>query len=603
MRGNPDPAPHGEAGLNRTAIRSGIVALVLLAAAAATGGPLSPFVPLLAAALIVLIRAAPSPAVLAAAPAASFLLMFGDAVRDELTAGRALISLLLLGAVAPGFLWRRETRRAAARLARLDDLLTEADHGDGPALAGVDDRADLERGLSALAARLGVLGVTVWDVDGAADVARTRASVPMQPARQIRLTGDPLGWVWEQGIRMRIDPPPRWAPVGFVALAERLSRDENGRGAVVSYLVPIGAEAPDDAALDQAAVYVRGTLRLHEERERHSLGTQRIQLVLGRLGRISGDLTLDVFARELCETAMEIAGATGAAVGDWHEGTGTVRGVAGSDGGPRPDDTFVLPGSELALGVAAGTMIVRDAAEWSLGRTAVAAPDERWEQRPRSLAVLPLQAPAGIVGVLGVWSSRARSLDPEALRMLHLLAPYAALHLQHARAWGDLRESAERDPLTGLRNRRAFDEAFDAESRRWERYGRPLAVMVLDIDHFKSVNDTWGHEAGDDVLRRVARVVASGVRDADIPARMGGEEFVVIMPETGLAAAAEVAERIRGAVAGLEVEWQGRPIPVRLSVGVSAAPERVDHPRDLVASADAALYRAKEEGRDRVVLA
>jgi diguanylate cyclase (GGDEF)-like protein len=183
------------------------------------------------------------------------------------------------------------------------------------------------------------------------------------------------------------------------------------------------------------------------------------------------------------------------------------------------------------------------------------------------------------------------------------MSPYAALHLEHAHAFGRLRETAERDPLTHLRNRRAFDEILAGEVIRYERYGRPLALMLLDVDHFKSINDQFGHEVGDEVLRRIARLIAAGVRDADTPARMGGEEFVVLLPETTLAAAADVAERIRAAVNELKIEWHSSPIPVHISIGVSAAPERVGHPHQLINSADSALYRAKAGGRDRVVLA
>jgi diguanylate cyclase (GGDEF)-like protein len=287
----------------------------------------------------------------------------------------------------------------------------------------------------------------------------------------------------------------------------------------------------------------------------------------------------------------------------WNGDDGEVLATTGPDGGPRPGDAFMPPYSELALAVRADAMLVRTAGDWTLGRTCVAHHGERWHRRPRSLAALPLHGAAGTVGVLAVWSGSESRLDARGLELLRALSPYAALHLEHARAFGNLREHAERDALTLLRNRRAFEQVLSAETTRFERYRRPVALLMLDIDHFKQVNDRHGHEAGDEVLRGVARVIATCIRDVDTAARLGGEEFVVLLPETGVAAAMEVASRIRAAVAGTAVPWRTGLIPVTLSVGVAACPETATQPGDLIGSADAALYQAKRGGRDRVVAA
>src|SRR5690606_6303318 len=131
--------------------------------------------------------------------------------------------------------------------------------------------------------------------------------------------------------------------------------------------------------------------------------------------------------------------------------------------------------------------------------------------------------------------------------------------------------------------------------------GRPLSLLVIDLDHFKSINDRFGHEAGDDVLCRTARIIEGSIRDIDTAARFGGEEFVVLPPETDVASALDVAERIRATLAESDIESGGRTIPVRASIGVSSCPALVALPADLISSADAALYRAKEDGRNRVV--
>jgi diguanylate cyclase (GGDEF)-like protein len=330
---------------------------------------------------------------------------------------------------------------------------------------------------------------------------------------------------------------------------------------------------------------------------------RRLHSLAVGLRAIPGTLNIDSLAHDLCLTASSITEATGAVIGTWDGQSGELLAVVGTDGGPRPGDTFAAPASELALAMLADTMIVRQSGDWSLGRTSVAHPGERWDTRPRAMAALPLRGAGDTVGVLAVWTSRAPALEPLGLDLLHALSPYAAMHLEHARSYGQVRDTADRDPLTLLRNRRAFDSAIGGERMRFERYGRPVSLLLMDIDHFKSINDRFGHEAGDEVLRRVAALLAASIRDVDTAARYGGEEFVVLLPETRLKAAVEVAERIRTAIAGTTVPYGGAAIRLSVSVGVSCCPERVSAPADLVGSADAALYQAKAAGRNRTVVA
>lgn len=156
------------------------------------------------------------------------------------------------------------------------------------------------------------------------------------------------------------------------------------------------------------------------------------------------------------------------------------------------------------------------------------------------------------------------------------------------------------DPLTGLANRRAFDEAITREVARTARLCRPLSLLVLDLDRFKQVNDTYGHPTGDDVLNGLATLLARVCRRGDLPARLGGDEFAVLLPHTGLDQALLVAERIRRAVESAPL---GRTSPVAVTVSIGSAsvlsPEQ-GGPESLVARADAALYRSKSLGRNRV---
>lgn len=619
MRGHADPAAGRGPGLSwppaiATAERRAAVAAgVLLIATLATGGAASPVLILLAAALIILIRHAERRIMLAAPAVAAAVILFMAVVGGEIGLRATVATAALLLATAPGLAWRREARRSAARLARLDDILAESQRERGDAITdAAAELADIERALVAVADRIGARSVMLWQVDGYAGTARPRAGSGGRPLQKVRLAGDPVGWAWQQDMRLRLPHTPDWAEPGTIVIAEPLIRRSEDTGQLLTYAFdPVRVPASEET-FDESAVYLRGLLGLYEAREMAAAGQRRLTTLAQGLRRIPGELELETLAADLCETARSLTDGTGAVIGLWEsgeEGTdaqhgrGEVLAATGADGGPRMGDEFTLPASELALAVRADAMLVRAAQSWQLGATCVAHPGERWDARPRALAALPLRGATGTIGVLAVWTSRDRELESDALELLHALSPYAALHLEHARAFGRLRDHADRDALTQLRNRRAFDDVITGEKVRFERYGRPVGVLVLDLDHFKAINDTHGHEAGDEVLRRVGRAIGACIRDVDTAARLGGEEFVVLLPETGLAAALEVAGRIRAAIAAAPVEWRGRTIAVRASIGVSACPDVVAAPADLVGSADAALYQAKRAGRDRVMAA
>jgi diguanylate cyclase (GGDEF)-like protein len=158
------------------------------------------------------------------------------------------------------------------------------------------------------------------------------------------------------------------------------------------------------------------------------------------------------------------------------------------------------------------------------------------------------------------------------------------------------------DPLTGLPNRRHLDAALAARLEDLRRYGWPFGLLIADIDHFKAVNDHYGHDAGDAALRSVAATIGGGVRSGDIAGRWGGEEFVVLANGGDERSLGEIAERLRALVASSRVMVGGSQVSIRISVGAAAA-HRSDGPHELLARADAALYDAKAAGRDRVVVA
>ena len=167
-----------------------------------------------------------------------------------------------------------------------------------------------------------------------------------------------------------------------------------------------------------------------------------------------------------------------------------------------------------------------------------------------------------------------------------------------------LRERAIRDPLTGLHNRRYFTETAGRDAARAARAGEPLAILALDIDHFKTVNDRFGHAAGDLVLKVLAEILTAGVRDSDLVCRFGGEEFVVLLPGASMAVACERAEAVRGEFAATPMDLgDGTEIRSTVSVGVAVFRGEGDSHEAALGRADAALYEAKRAGRNRVVRA
>jgi len=174
-----------------------------------------------------------------------------------------------------------------------------------------------------------------------------------------------------------------------------------------------------------------------------------------------------------------------------------------------------------------------------------------------------------------------------------------------ARYQTKLVEGALMDPLTGLHNRRHFEERLGSELAAAQRHGRPVSLLLCDVDHFKAINDEYGHLAGDEALKMVSFVLRGAVRKEDVLARYGGEEFVVVARETGLEGGQSLAERIRRAVEKSRCAWHGHDLGVTVSIGVTVSvgiaefvPGRTE--RDLIAAADRALYLAKQGGRNRV---
>ncbi|MEH6471505.1 MAG: GGDEF domain-containing protein [Halopseudomonas sp.] len=184
---------------------------------------------------------------------------------------------------------------------------------------------------------------------------------------------------------------------------------------------------------------------------------------------------------------------------------------------------------------------------------------------------------------------KLETMEEQSVRM------QAHLEEQHMRAISD--------PLTTLPNRAAYNERVEQEFSRQRRYQHPLAMVVCDLDHFKRINDNYGHLAGDKVLRLVAKLISGRLRDTDFVARYGGEEFVVLMPETKIEAAREVIEEVRQAVADSPFNFGGEPVQITMSFGITDIREADASHEDAFQRADDALYQAKQQGRNRSIVA
>ncbi|MES1943071.1 GAF sensor-containing diguanylate cyclase [Salinisphaera sp. PC39] len=224
---------------------------------------------------------------------------------------------------------------------------------------------------------------------------------------------------------------------------------------------------------------------------------------------------------------------------------------------------------------------------------------------PASGATLcvPLVSQDEMLGVLHVGRSEGGAIDGQERELATTVAEYLALELANLRLAERLRAQAIRDPLTGAFNRRYLEETLARELVRVARAGQALSLLAVDADHFKALNDRYGHGAGDLVLQKLVAAMNAGVRYSDIVCRAGGEEFVIVLPDADAATARDRAESLRERVENMQVQYRGQSVEdVTVSVGVAVFPAHGTRAEALMRAADVALYRAKREGRNRVVL-
>jgi diguanylate cyclase (GGDEF)-like protein/PAS domain S-box-containing protein len=218
---------------------------------------------------------------------------------------------------------------------------------------------------------------------------------------------------------------------------------------------------------------------------------------------------------------------------------------------------------------------------------------------------IPILAQGETLGIVHFQATDENpSLDPSELSFKTTFAGQVGLSIANIKLREALRTQSIRDALTGLYNRRYLEETLDREVRRAARAAQSLGLLMIDLDHFKKFNDTYGHDAGDAILRETGQFLAKGIRAEDFVCRFGGEEFVVILPTGSLEVSQARGERLRAKMREMNITHQGTSLGmVTISVGVAAFPQHGMSPKELMAAADAALYEAKRRGRDQVVVA
>jgi diguanylate cyclase (GGDEF)-like protein len=220
-----------------------------------------------------------------------------------------------------------------------------------------------------------------------------------------------------------------------------------------------------------------------------------------------------------------------------------------------------------------------------------------------ALKIFPLKAGESVVGTLVCGSRDAGALPEAAQKELAMLALQSAEALLRTRLYEQAERLATTDGLTGLLNRRTFNAQLHGRLREAQRYNRPLSLLLLDVDHFKKVNDTYGHPTGDAVLKGIARIAQKQARETDMVARYGGEEIALVLPETDARGAQAIAERIRKVVGATTHPSDHGSVQVTVSIGLATWPGPGESAEAVLEAADRALYRAKQDGRNRVVAA
>jgi diguanylate cyclase (GGDEF)-like protein len=351
--------------------------------------------------------------------------------------------------------------------------------------------------------------------------------------------------------------------------------------------------------LPRLATQLASYVELIDYRRRYERHMRQSKALLEAVQRLQGDHTGDGLARALCETALDVSSARGAVLVRWDSESETGALQYATEGTGLRQLTVLDEGSIVADVCRSGLLLVIGDARAATAQQGLYGA-ARVIREPGSVAVIPIAKDGRVLGALVLEAEDPETFTQEETRPLTVLGAVVAGSLELAWSYADVDRRARTDPLTGLWNRLHFGEQLQRMLAEADRHEMPVSLVLVDIDHFKKVNDSFGHEAGDAVLKQVAKILQEGIRNVDICVRYGGEEIAILMGHTESVRAVEVAERLRARIAATPMRHAGAEIPVTASFGVAAYPETVKVRDQLFPSADKALYIAKHDGRNCV---
>jgi diguanylate cyclase (GGDEF)-like protein len=323
---------------------------------------------------------------------------------------------------------------------------------------------------------------------------------------------------------------------------------------------------------------------------------------LSILHEASKALGASLILEEVLETTVDItikglmADVAGAFIYDEKAHVLTMGATRGFDHGERDDlQKMSIPLDEGILGMVFGKKVTYNIPDMQEEKQALP-----FNGRIKPFIATPLATDGYEIGVLFIGKYTGEPFSEDAEEFIETIAGQAAIAIENAKLYTQAQELAIHNGLTGIYNYRYFMRTLEEEIKRAERYNRCVSLIMLDIDHFKLVNDTYGHQRGDEVLRGLAEVLIANTRDTDMVCRYGGEEFVVILPETDLKSAIDAAAKLNKAVAKAHyARKKGESIKLTISLGVSTFPDTAANQEELLRQADDALYEAKKQ-RDAV---
>lgn len=429
------------------------------------------------------------------------------------------------------------------------------------------------------------------------------AGAEAPPVLKVPLSGHALGWVVREGVSLRAEVKEVFRGLGAGWVVGVPVADPEG--VVIGALsLELGRIPTSEAVRSvELAAATAGRLLFSATAYQYASEDLRKDRMLHRaLEALERELDLDALARSACEAARAASASAGALTALWEaeQDEGKVIAVSGSLPPELEGMTFRGKDSHLGLSLRAATVLPREHAR-AWGELPPFLPSLRTPVG--SFIIAPMLERDTPIGALAVSYETARAFRDTDIRRLEILARFVGPSLRNASQFATMSAEAKVDPLTGLANRRGLEERLRSETVAAQQGHVSLSLVWIDLDRFKEINDRWSHEAGDLALRSVARLVQDCIRPGDAAGRWGGEELLVVLPGAPLQVAVEVADRIRRAVETAQVPWEGQPLPLRVSAGVSAYPETVVKPEGLLASADAALYHAKQSGRNLVAVA